>query len=653
MNSEVYLFTTFNPKTMFGFESFKPKPAKQEQSPTMSEEEELVEQEEALEETYSEVSREAYEQFDTTKQEIKEGIASAKDSGDFLRIAEDLKNVEQQQQEMLEKARGEAIAEDNLRTAYEEAVAEDGLRQAYDEAVLENQSFETKETEEKIRAEVEKIDEEIASIRESFLSDDISAQEMMSLASKMQELENKQKALLSGEVVPEVPIEALEELDEEKEKNSQRIDEIDSEIMSTHNALFSANMDNPNSEESLALTDKFIALREEQGRLLIRREGGMEETVETTAVETQGEAITDEEREQILQRISKINNSLSAMRGNLVRIGVSNDFIRDATRNIMVLEKEKTGLLGKIENRGVAKLVYEEAPTEVAARTLAEEMTEAPVEVLTEIGVEEAMEKELTPEEVQANQLRGTMHYFKDGMLGSVFIVSYNNPILMLEAIKKNPKNLKRISKSLAQNPEFIEKAKAFGIENEFLIEDGVIKDLFDKKELKFAEIDEDMPFPTLERIKEGKIESVVRNLAEGSSSLEEMGVDKDEAMSAVKEGFLRYFWVSSQKWNHDPFSSPEKIEEIVASIGGDMEEIINDPVVRSRIVDITLPRFSGRYMEDNLDYAKDIDSDIKYLEDTFDISSDEWARAISIGGEKVRDYLIKSRRVHSYREEY
>ena len=194
-----------------------------------------------------------------------------------------------------------------------------------------------------------------------------------------------------------------------------------------------------------------------------------------------------------------------------------------------------------------------------------------------------------TPEESQYEFFKGTLKFDENGRMNSIFSKLRDNPKVMLEAYKKNPENLHWVSKRLSQDPEFVKQMEALGAGSK----DGTLK----KTEFarSFDEVDVNEK-PTREGFEKAKMEAVGFNLARGSRSLEEMGVDKELARAAIKDGILKsldYFG------NGNTFDSEGQIKKAMEAIGGDIEEIRNDPEIRKQIVESAIPRMCSHISND------------------------------------------------------
>lgn len=236
-----------------------------------------------------------------------------------------------------------------------------------------------------------------------------------------------------------------------------------------------------------------------------------------------------------------------------------------------------------------------------------------------------------TPEESQYEFFKGTLKFDETGKMDSIFSKLRDNPIVMLEAYKKNPENLHWVSKRLSKDPEFVKQMEALGAG----VKDGALK----KTDFAFSFDDVDTnEKPTREGFEKAKSEAIAFNLARGSRSLEEMGVDKDSARAAIKDGVLKslnYFG------NGNTFDNQEQIKKAMEAIGEDMDEIINDPEVRKQIVDRAIPRMCSHISSDRSSF-KWIDGLLNNLSKTFKVTKSEWEQATRSewGGNSVREYV-------------
>lgn len=236
-----------------------------------------------------------------------------------------------------------------------------------------------------------------------------------------------------------------------------------------------------------------------------------------------------------------------------------------------------------------------------------------------------------TPEEKQYENFKGTLQYEENGEMKSIFHTLRDNPMVMLEAYKKNPKNLHWVSKRLSKDPEFVKQMEALGAD----VKDGVLKRSWNAT--NFDEVDMNEK-PTRENFEKAKKEAVGYNLARGTRTLEEMGVDKEFARAAIKDNIiadLKNFF-----GNGTTFNNGEQIKKAMESVGGDMEEIRNDPEVRQAIVENAIPRFCSHISGDRSS-AEWVGKLIHNLAETFNVTKDDWDKAMQnpVSGDSVREY--------------
>lgn len=257
---------------------------------------------------------------------------------------------------------------------------------------------------------------------------------------------------------------------------------------------------------------------------------------------------------------------------------------------------------------------------------------EAPAQERTEPVAAENIEQVKTPEESRYEFFKGSLKFDENGKMNSIFTILRDNPIVMLEAYKKNPENLSWVSKRLSKDPKFIDQMKALGAG---VKKDGTLAGSKYTAMEGFRDVDANEK-PTQEGFEKAKLEAVAFNLAKGSRSLEEMGVDKDFARTAIKDGLLKsleYFG------NGNTFDNLEQIKRAMESIDGDAEEMINDPDVRKKIVENAIPRMCGHINQDNS--AKWVGKCLTNLEETFNVTKSEWDQAEQnpVSGDSVRRY--------------
>lgn len=245
----------------------------------------------------------------------------------------------------------------------------------------------------------------------------------------------------------------------------------------------------------------------------------------------------------------------------------------------------------------------------------------------------ENVEQIKTPEESQYEFFKGTLEYDEDGKMNSIFNILRDNPIVMLEAYKKNPENLHWVSKRLSKDPEFVKQMETLGAGTR---KDGTLGG--DRNSPgEFSAVDTNKK-PTQENFEKVRLKAVAFNLARGSRSLEEMGVDKDLARAAIKDGILKslnYFG------NGNIFDNQEQIKKATEAIGVDMKEIISDPDVRKEIVENAIPRMCSYIAGDRSSFEL-IDKLLNNLSKTFNVTKSEWEKAAQSpwGGNNVHSYL-------------
>ena len=239
-------------------------------------------------------------------------------------------------------------------------------------------------------------------------------------------------------------------------------------------------------------------------------------------------------------------------------------------------------------------------------------------------------QQEKTPEEIEYEELKGTIDFDEDGKIPSIFHVLRNNPVAMLEAYKKNKKNIRLLSKQLSEDPKFIEQLKNAGAD----VEDGVLR----KSGFSSFESIDINEKPTQENINNARSETVAFNLARGSRSLEEMGVDKDFARVAIKGSLIKD--LNKFFGNGGTFNGEKQIKTACEAIGINMEELKNDPDVRQAIVETAIPRFCSHIAGDRSS-SEWVGSLINNLSRTFDVTKEDWEKAMlnPVSGNNVREY--------------
>ena len=239
----------------------------------------------------------------------------------------------------------------------------------------------------------------------------------------------------------------------------------------------------------------------------------------------------------------------------------------------------------------------------------------------------ENKEETKNPEDIQYEFYKGTLEYKENGELNSIFTILRDNPKVMLEAYKKNPKNRIWVSKRLSKDPAFVKQMEAAGAR----VENGVLEGNYDE-----ADVNEK---PTQKGFEKARTEAVAFNLARGTRSLEEMGVDKDTARAAIKDEVMKsldFFGNGSHT-----FDNQEQIKKAMEAIGGNPDEIINDPKIRKEIVEHEIPRMCSQIGRDRTSF-KWMDGLLYNLSKTFKVTKSEWVQATrnEWGGSNVRDYL-------------
>jgi hypothetical protein len=393
--------------------------------------------------------------------------------------------------------------------------------------------------------------------------------------------------------------------------------------------------------------DDLIALGkklQEQGETLKNEEQNMkqEKSSKDGKYETKKKEMLDADHKETyeINKTFNENKTTEEMIKEKARIAEKN---RLETKN---KTKQLAEIRAKLNGDGSEKVAQNKAENKEPQKDRQQEVNDNN----QESTVENAEQKN-TPEKKQYERFikdqyeryKGIIKFSEDGELHTIFTKLSDNPIIMLEACKKNPDNIRYISERLSKDPEFVEQIKQIKALSSY-IKDGTISGFnFYNTDMKSTQAQEKQ-----EEFEKAKLEAIAFNLARGSRSLEEMGVDKNTARIAIKEGILKslhYFGLKKFK-DIKLFNNPKQIERAMKAIGGNIEEIINDPEIRNRIIEKTIPEMCNR-VNRSIDSEKDkdfekLDNSLTILSKTFKLTDSEWKQAMRSG-------RVKENSVHNY----
>lgn len=207
-------------------------------------------------------SKDDYDKNAEDTESLKKQMAGAKTADEMMAIAMKMKAAEGNENELMGNAQEEAGKENKERKAYDEAAAEDTERNMYDEAKVEDAERTTAKESEKMDADLENLKGQIVGAK--------NADEMMKIAEKIKEIEEKKKGIGTNSQKEEVGVRAkeLEELKlKDKTESAEKVEEIlkklNGEIVSEE-----TQREAPESEQidAVALNNKIVNMRDEKAK---------------------------------------------------------------------------------------------------------------------------------------------------------------------------------------------------------------------------------------------------------------------------------------------------------------------------------------------------------------------------------------------------
>lgn len=214
-------------------------------------------------------SKDDYDKNTEDAENLKKQMVGAKTADEMMAIAMKMKAAEGNEKELMGNAQEEAGKENEERKVYDEAVAEDSERKMYDEAKAEDAERTTAKETDKMDADLENLKGQIVGAK--------NADEMMEIAGKIKEIEEKKKEIGAGSQKEESEKreKELEELKLKDETESgKKVEEILKKLNGSNQESGNVEKEAPktawetlgvdkNTAEKLLLSDELTSVRRE------------------------------------------------------------------------------------------------------------------------------------------------------------------------------------------------------------------------------------------------------------------------------------------------------------------------------------------------------------------------------------------------------